>query len=380
MRYYSIFLLIIFLFSCSNKEKWEGIIEKKNGIIYIQNPENGKWNNQKKMILKKLISIGGENNNTTYTLARPGNVKTDGSQNIYILDFLDNCVKVFDKNGKYIRKIGTTGSGPGELYGPKYFDLDSNGDIHIYEAMNNRTSIFYSNGNFKRSFQFKQYLVPNSIIAMGNHLFFSTINYRDNSIKMIYQYDKTGNLINSFGDGFLLGKGTFGNKFAFPYISKHPDSKILCSLEYPYEIRNYDMNGKLISVITRNDPRFPEPKKTFMSTGTFSWVSQCSITEIIVFPSGDFFVSIVNRGDDFLDRYKKAQFDPSKLYAGLDLNWSRRYDLYNNQGEFLQTFRISKEKGRIAHIDTEGNIYTVSNEDQIPQVCKYSISFEDMKK
>ena len=48
--------------------------------------------------------------------------------------------------------------------------------------------------------------------------------------------------------------------------------------------------------------------------------------------------------------------------------------MFDDEGLFLQRFRVDPELGLIFHIDQKGYVYTMS-EDEVPMIHKYRISF-----
>jgi hypothetical protein len=67
----------------------------------------------------------------------------DAEGNIYVLDYKDACVKVFDKNGRFLRRILRPGQGPNEVENPYR--------IKIYRA-GKRVLVMHKNG-----FQIKEF-------------------------------------------------------------------------------------------------------------------------------------------------------------------------------------------------------------------------------
>ena len=67
----------------------------------------------------------------------------------YMLVVSDNKLRIFDKNGKYIRKIGEIGRGPNEFI-PRQVAVDFSNDIlYIYTLWERHILKFDFNGNFK---------------------------------------------------------------------------------------------------------------------------------------------------------------------------------------------------------------------------------------
>ena len=59
-------------------------------------------------------------------------------------------MSVFNSNGEFLRKFGSSGNGNGQLSSPCGIGLLSNGNIVVCENRNGRVSIFDSQGNFIR--------------------------------------------------------------------------------------------------------------------------------------------------------------------------------------------------------------------------------------
>jgi DNA-binding beta-propeller fold protein YncE len=77
----------------------------------------------------------------------PGSVAVDGEGRIYVTDTLNFCVKVFDKDFKFIKKIGEHGTGFGMFDRPKGIALDSQGNIYVVDASFSIFQIFNQAGH-----------------------------------------------------------------------------------------------------------------------------------------------------------------------------------------------------------------------------------------
>jgi len=107
---------------------------------------------------------------------------------IYILDEkIARSLFVFDKTGKFIRKIGKLGKGPGEYNKPRSFSIDTkNKIINIYGV--GKILNYTLNGDFIRNIRTENY----SVIDIANQD--GTI-YVDHSP---FQNDKNGTLLTAF--------------------------------------------------------------------------------------------------------------------------------------------------------------------------------------
>src|SRR5437899_204437 len=88
------------------------------------------------------------------TFNRPTDVAWDRAGNIYIADGIGNTNRVakFDKDGRFIRQWGSTGSENGQFMGVKSLAVDAQGNVYVADAGNKRIQVFDGDGNFKSQF------------------------------------------------------------------------------------------------------------------------------------------------------------------------------------------------------------------------------------
>ena len=89
------------------------------------------------------------------TFQRPTDVAWDKAGNIYVADGLGNNNRVakYDKEGRFIRQWGYTGSENGQFKGVKSLAIDAAGNVYVADVGNNRIQVFDGDGNFKSSIQ-----------------------------------------------------------------------------------------------------------------------------------------------------------------------------------------------------------------------------------
>ncbi|MQA31911.1 MAG: hypothetical protein GEU82_19105 [Luteitalea sp.] len=89
------------------------------------------------------------------TFSRPTDVAWDGTGNIYIADGIgntDNRIAKYDKEGRFIRQWGSTGSGPSQFDGVKALAIDAQGNVYAADLGNKRIQVFDGDGAFKSEF------------------------------------------------------------------------------------------------------------------------------------------------------------------------------------------------------------------------------------
>lgn len=170
----TIFLIIIIsilIWNCNNndenKSNKQNFEQEKISVNIGQKDRELKFSFEKinplkeKRVWKKIqmvskFKIGGIDNGI---FLYPSRVKIDEDENIYVLDILDCSVKKFDKMGKFIKKYGKKGKGPGEVTHAFDFDVLNNGEIVIIDPNGNKFVVFDEN----KVDEFKFSLSPTSV-------------------------------------------------------------------------------------------------------------------------------------------------------------------------------------------------------------------------
>ena len=88
------------------------------------------------------------------SFSKPSDVAWDKAGNIYVADGMgtNNRVAKVDKDGRFIKQWGSTGSEPGQFQGLKAIAIDAQGDVYVADAGNKRIQVFDGEGTFKRQF------------------------------------------------------------------------------------------------------------------------------------------------------------------------------------------------------------------------------------
>ena len=76
----------------------------------------------------------------------PFGVAVDKHDTVYVTDEWTNTVSVFDAAGRFIRKWGAPGSGPGELRNPAGIICDAGGNVIVVDSGNDRLQVFTPDG------------------------------------------------------------------------------------------------------------------------------------------------------------------------------------------------------------------------------------------
>jgi sugar lactone lactonase YvrE len=122
--------------------------DKKGSVVVKFSPEG-----------KVLMTLGtpGVRGNPPDALTDPNSVITDPANgDIYVSESHTNVedpnlvgrISVFDRNGKFLRIIGKTGTGPGEFRTPHAMVFDSQGRLIVADRHNHRIQILTKDGKY----------------------------------------------------------------------------------------------------------------------------------------------------------------------------------------------------------------------------------------
>ena len=85
-----------------------------------------------------------------YRFGRPTDVTWDGQGNIFISDgYVNSRVVKYDKNGRFLKSVGTRGSEPSQLNTPHSITSDAQGNIYVADRGNARVQVFDNDLNLK---------------------------------------------------------------------------------------------------------------------------------------------------------------------------------------------------------------------------------------
>ena len=150
-----------------------------------------------------------------YRFNRPADITWDPAGNIYVADgYINSRVAKYDKNGRFIKSVGTRGTEPYQLNIPHSITADAQGNIYVADRQNRRIQVFNSDLVLRAIYD--NVGAPWAVcISPGPHQYlFSSNSNPDNNIAAlsavsgeIYKMELDGTVIGKFGKpGKQLGE------------------------------------------------------------------------------------------------------------------------------------------------------------------------------
>ena len=246
----SVFIILISF--GEQKVEWKGKIEKRDGISVIKNPKEPMYDEDVFSVEEELC-IGDAEGKANYVFIHMSNLAVDNEENIYAMDQGEIHIKVFDKNGTFLRTIGKMGEGPGELLHPNKIFIIDNNQLVIEDYIRNLT--YYSlEGEYNRA-QSTAKIFPTGILinSQGKILTITNINEPDKSGKEIGLYDENLYYLKTLISNPKPKPNpqilkTFQPKINWALLK---DDHIIISYEADYELQIFNAQGKLTKKITK---------------------------------------------------------------------------------------------------------------------------------
>jgi len=164
-------LLLTFTFFCcsSQKTEWQGTIEEVDGVTVVKNPKEPKYSG------KDALQLVFEKNLTIPLNGKMYSIDVNQIGIMYALDITAGEVEVYDINGRFLKKFGKKGQGPGEFTSPWHLSISKEDEIFVLDKSTRKIHVFDFQGNALRYID-----CPSSLGLMNNFVF--------NSEKNLYIY------------------------------------------------------------------------------------------------------------------------------------------------------------------------------------------------
>ena len=245
-------LFIVASFAYAQSTKWKGKIEYEDGVKVIKNPKEPLYGGNV-FKLEGELTIGVSEGKEEYMFSRISGIAVDNTERLYVLDYKEAHIRVFSKNGAYLKTVGQRGEGPGEMASPYSISINRNNEIMVQD-LNNRRMMFYSTkGDHLRSLSTaKMIIVGSKIDSESNIICLVSTNSPVGQVIELRKYDSELNYLISFYSFSRPKRGSTYNPF-MPELcwTVSENDQIVCGYPESYEFQVFNHDGKLLRRVIR---------------------------------------------------------------------------------------------------------------------------------
>jgi len=341
---------------------WRGTIQEVDSVTVVKNPKEPMYGLDACSVEEDLL-IGKAEAGDEYLFSEIRDLGVDEAENIYVLDFKEPFVKVFDKSGNRLRTIGKRGQGPGEIQGPLSLCVTPRGELLVNDRGNRFLHVYTLAGEHKRS------------ISLARWPFFSrpAVDAQDNIVArsavttpgttwtfVLKKYDPEGH---EFFDIFSYQVDITPNVWdvnppdCFWRVGSH--DSIVWGYADKYEFQSIDGHGKAIRKIAKDYTpvetteeekkewiQFAFGDKGIPSDATVNWPKYHNAFQ---------FLSVDDRDKIFVQTYEKTA-DGKGYFC----------DVFDPEGRFIAKFAL-KSAPRVVK---KNKVYTIEEDEQGYRVVK----------
>jgi hypothetical protein len=250
------FIPLILIFSCSRqKTEWRGSIEEAEGVTIVKNPKEPMY---KKNIFRfeEELCIGEAEGDENYMFSQIGSVAVDDEERIFVADWKESHIKVFDRDGSYLLTIGKKGQGPGEFERVSSIQITEQKELMVFDGNSRRLSFFTPRGELLRSQGTSEIQALNIKMNSEGYFFVSKAMLDPQNFLAVTELDvydsdlnKITNIARSEPQDVLTPHQPFG---VWQLI---PNDFIIYGYNLAYEFYIFDPSGKPLKKIIKNyDP------------------------------------------------------------------------------------------------------------------------------
>ena len=273
----------------------------------------------------------------TSNFLQPTDIAVGNNHDLYIMDGVNNLVKVFDKKGVFKFSFGGKGAGEGKFNTPIGITTDTTGRVYVADTGNRRVQIFTARGAFEH-----QIVMPAGEkgtprepvdVAVDEHL--GQLYVTDNEYHQLIVYSTQGyKLLSTLGS-----EGAGANQFYYPFLLTSDNNSsifIVDVLNTRIQVWEKDKVVRSIGGFGVDLGQFSRPKGVCVDSKGLVFVSDSVLGVIQTFNSNGDFNAVLGDEKGEVLKWKTPLGitidDRKRLYVVEMLpNRVRVYDILSNQ-------------------------------------------------
>jgi hypothetical protein len=382
MRSPAVRSLVVLLLAgaCAPAPAWQGNIEERDGVVYVDNPAEGLWNDATRppfrLELEQVFGVEDEPVDAILASVLGGkSFALDGDGNVYVLDRSANQIVAFAPDGTVMWRAGRQGEGPGEIQMANGIVWD--GEDRLYASLQNggNVDIWDLDGN---------HVERQRLADLG----FSTayvVGMLDPTTLVLWDWGRDRDGVTVYvlavGDPWRMQAEFFVNG-GFEDDPGRMDGtnievatgggRIRTGHRIEYLLRAFDAQGNLTRVIWRDVP----PLVPTLTHGGTGW-NFGEFLAPLQLADGRFLVPRkrmpnVGSAEQFIAAGERAE-TPADL--GDLMEWESAVDLLDPEGRYVGSVEMPglfEATGTLALVGPDGRLYT-RTQDPFPQVRRYRV-------
>ncbi|OGD23663.1 MAG: hypothetical protein A2Y70_06320 [Candidatus Aminicenantes bacterium RBG_13_64_14] len=315
----------IFLISCRQQTPhWGGRIEEQDGITIVKNPASPMYSGEI-FALQEELSIGDDNEKTEYLFSRINDIEVDEEGLIYVIDDADSNIRVFDKDGGFLRTIGRKGQGPGEFQKPIGLQVTADDKLYVVDY-SGRAVYFSLEGDFLHQELLPRPILPIKRDSQGNLVGIEIAAPPPLGGKVIKKYDSHLKPLMVIATEEMGTRGIFDIGKPSCYCAVTESDQVIWGDSKEYVLYVLDPQGQLIKIITKEhkpqkisaadregyEKRYAEPLKAGMKINFRSHYP--AFSDIYADDTGRILVKTYERVDHDERFFYFDVFNPDGIY------------------------------------------------------------------
>jgi DNA-binding beta-propeller fold protein YncE len=252
---------------------------------------------------------------------QPSDVEVGKDHRIYVLDGVNNQVKVFDEKGPFLFSFGSRGQAKGQFESPLGLSIDSTGRVFVADTGNRRVQLFSAEGKAQSEFSITlkdaQHLCDPVDLALDEKRNRIYVVDNENHKVLLYSLD-TFSFLESWGK-----EGDGRQEFRYPFfIAAGKDGTVLIVDVLNTRVQAWDPKGRAVSTIGEwgvDVSQFYRPKGVCVDKDNRVFASDSYLGAIQVFNRYGSFLSVLGDESGKIIKWKTpvgmAIDDRQRLYV-----------------------------------------------------------------
>lgn len=336
---------ILFLSCSQQKSDWQGSIEVVDGVTIVKNPAepvHGEFT----FDLEENLVIGGQVDDDNYYFPRRVALSVDDQGNIYVLDTGNFRVQKYDSSGLHLLSIGRQGQGPGEFQYASDLSVDTEGNLRILDSDARAIKVFTKDGQYLRTLKIMTFIQPQLFISQEGFIFGWRDDYRPPdgpkvSILKLRPEKSEIETVAEFQGELKSNQPWFAIHWYTTRLAMCPlNSTAFCyGHSSEYKIYVADGNGETIRIIEKYEEPTPitrAEKDATVKDGIYAMIGRSQLPEDgegVVFPShrpyfGRMFAD--DRGRLYVSRHPSI----------LNKDGPKEFDVFSEGGSYLYRTKL----------------------------------------